>query len=60
MCNVEASSSQLELLSAQLGGPGVQQARWNDGVLTLRVGSGQYDFRVPSASAPSQPVASRR
>ncbi len=40
--------------------PGVQQARWNDGVLTLRVGSGQYDFRVPSASAPSQPVASRR
>jgi alpha-L-rhamnosidase len=31
--------------------PGVAQARWRDGVLTLQVGSGQYEFHVP-AEAP--------
>lgn len=28
--------------------PGVRQARWKHGVLTLRVGSGQYTFHVPA------------
>ena len=30
--------------------PGVRQARWKDGVLTLRVGAGHYEFHVPAPS----------
>jgi alpha-L-rhamnosidase len=33
--------------------PGVRQARWKNGVLTLRVGSGHYEFRVPSTQTSS-------
>lgn len=31
--------------------PGVRQARWKDGVLTLRLGSGHYEFHVPPAAS---------
>jgi alpha-L-rhamnosidase len=32
--------------------PGVLQARWQNGVLSLQVGSGHYQFHVPSKAAP--------
>lgn len=31
--------------------PGVRQARWQDGLLTLQVGSGHYEFHVPAKAA---------
>ena len=47
---------------AALRAPGVREARWSNGVLKLRVGSGHYDFHVPSqaaAHAPSGRAAAR-
>lgn len=34
---------------------GVRQARWEDGMLSLRVGSGHYEFHVPSKASSPQP-----
>ncbi|HJV69227.1 family 78 glycoside hydrolase catalytic domain [Ideonella sp.] len=43
-----------EGLHAASRAPGVRQARWNDGVLTLRVGSGHYEFRSASTGGNAQ------
>jgi alpha-L-rhamnosidase len=53
-----ATSAQLvrEGRHAATRAPGVRQARWKDGALTLRVGAGHYEFHVPSkASFPQAP-----
>jgi alpha-L-rhamnosidase len=53
-------TSKLELvregLHAASRAPGVRQARWQNGALSLQVGSGHYQFHVPSKAAPPVPL----
>jgi alpha-L-rhamnosidase len=36
--------------------PGVRQAQWQNGVLSLQVGSGHYQFHVPSKAVAALPL----